>query len=75
MAFELLGDEPVANGVHGADVEAASATETVSGEHLASDTAFGSIKGTSFDAGLAFGAAVVVNPYAKDTHSLKEPTQ
>ena len=75
MTSGLLADEPVADGVHGADVEAASAAEAVGWEHITSNPAFSGIEGTSSDTGLAFGAAAAVDLYPKDTHSFKKPTQ
>ena len=63
------------DGVLRANVEATTATEAVGGEHLAGNTAFDGIEGTGADAGVALGAAVMVNVYAKDAQSFKKPTQ
>jgi len=75
LTRRLLADESVVDGIHGTDVEAASAAETVGRERLAINAAFGGIKGASADAGVAVGAAAAVNLHAKDTQWFKKPTQ
>ena len=47
LTGKFLADESVVDGVGGADVEAAGATEAVGGEHLAGNTVFGCIEWTA----------------------------